>query len=252
MVPLAIMVPLATFGGSVAAGSFGVDRGDFGSFKRSLNDRPYGYRVVEDPTGSAPTRRVERFEVRPGDCVDAKRWGDCRNDRERSELSQETNLGMEGDAYWYGWFFYLPKDFPHVYPTKLTLGQFHQKKSWVFFMFQHLKDGFYIERHWNHKTKERKLLLGEDELRGRWHRIEVHAGWSRNDSGFFRVYVNGKKAYEYEGKTMSARRIYFKYGVYRAFVSRYKGVRNVDEVPAQIAYYANVRRGKTREGLNAP
>ena len=66
------MAPLAIFGGGVAAGSFGVDRGDFGSFKRLLNDRPYGYRVVEDPTGSAPTRRVERFEVRPGDCVDGK------------------------------------------------------------------------------------------------------------------------------------------------------------------------------------
>ena len=45
-----------------------VNRGIFGKAKRSLNNKPYGYTVVSDPTTNAPTRRVEVFEVRPCGC----------------------------------------------------------------------------------------------------------------------------------------------------------------------------------------
>ena len=41
---------------------------------------------------------------------------------------------------------------------------------------------------------------------------------------------------------------YFKYGIYRSFVSRYKGLHG--EIPTQIVYYDEVRRGTSIEDVD--
>ena len=43
--------------------------------------------------------------------------------------------------------------------------------------------------------------------------------------------------------------VYSMYGVYRSFMTRYKNIYDVDKVPTQTAYFANVKRAKTKEGL---
>ncbi|NBT42441.1 MAG: hypothetical protein EBT20_18595, partial [Alphaproteobacteria bacterium] len=68
-----------------------ITRGNFGDFKRSLNNKKYGYEVINDFTGAAPTTKIEKFEVRPGDCSTDGKWSDCKNDRERSELGGKKN-----------------------------------------------------------------------------------------------------------------------------------------------------------------
>lgn len=73
-----------------------LDRGEFGVFLRSLNVKPYGYTVIVDPTGNAPSRLIERFEVRPGDCHFSGGWSDCRSDRERSELWEQGKRSPHG------------------------------------------------------------------------------------------------------------------------------------------------------------
>ena len=110
-----------------------IDRGDFGPFDRSLNTTDHGYTVIEDPTGSAPTKMVERFEVRPGDCGEEKGWSggkeigwsDFKTDRERSELAEARRSGRTpaGAIWWYGWSFYVPNEYPNVYPTKVALSK---------------------------------------------------------------------------------------------------------------------------------
>lgn len=121
-IAVACLVPALSVAVPVAAQA--VDRGTFGPFVRSLNAKDYGYRIVPDPTGAAPTAFVERFEVRSGDCAANTGWDDCANDRERSELSEKGNRNPAGTTGWYGWSLYLPSDFPNVYPTKVALGQF--------------------------------------------------------------------------------------------------------------------------------
>jgi hypothetical protein len=223
-----------------------LDRGAFGSFARSLNNQPYGYQVVADPTGSAPTPWVERFEVRGGDCARDQAWSDCDNDRERSELSGPKN-NHAGTEAWYGWSLYLPLDYPDIAPTKVALGQFHQKDGPPAFMFQNLAGGLFIDRNFGHTTHMVKLL-DDAHLRGRWNNIEVHAKWHETD-GFFIVYVNGQERWSFQGTTMDAGPVYFKYGVYRSFLSRYKKHQGTSEVPRQIAYFANVKRGPSRVDL---
>ena len=217
------------------------------SFKRSLNTSAYGYTLVEDHTGSAPSTKVERFEVRAGDCGAQPGWSDCDSDRERSELSENGSAPL-GSEYWYGWSFYLPPNHPNIYPAKVAFGQFHQRNSRSpAFMFQNDAGGLLIDKNFGHST-ERVPLISQDDLLGRWHHIEVHAKWDKLD-GFFRVYVNGDLRYETTGSTSSGADIYFKYGLYRSFLSRYKTKIGTQEVPTQVVLFANVRRATTRQGL---
>ena len=228
-----------------------LDRGSFGPFKRSLNDTSYGYQVVNDPTGTAPSQFVERFEVRPGDCNANTGWNDCKTDRERSELSEKGERNPVGSTYWYGWSIFVPDDYVNIYPTKTALGQFHQEGSHPAWMFQNGSGGYFLDDHISGSTRHYHKLIDEDELRGKWHHIEVHAKWATKNDGFFKVWVNGTEKVDYIGPTMTATKIYFKYGVYRSFLARYRKAKGAQEVPAQTVYYANVRRATVREGLRA-
>ena len=226
-----------------------LDKGSFEGFIRSLNTSQYGYAVIEDPTGYSPTSKVERFEVRPGDCVDGRRWDDCKTDRERSELSEQPRLPNQGETIWYGWSFYLPLDWPYVYPTKTTLAQFHQEDAPPVWMFLNYKEGLVLDDLSSGWSARFIPLIDADELKGRWHRIEVEVIWSANE-GVFRVWANRELKFDFKGQTTTADATYFRYGVYRSFVSRYQKAMNVTEVPAQWALFSNVKRASSRAGLN--
>ena len=249
--PIRLLAAAFLFLGAVALGGCqSLNKGSFGAFKRSLNTKAHGYQIVAHPTGTAPTKFVERFEVRPGDCSASHGWSDCANDRERSELSGDRE-NDRGRDYWYGWSLYVPVDTPNVCPTKTALGQFHQTGAPPAFMFQNSCGGLWIDRNFGATTHMRNIIKPAD-LRGRWHRIAVHARWSADKDGFFKVYVNEDLKWAFKEPTNTRGRIYFKYGVYRTWLSYYKTAKGVDQVPAQIVYYANVRRAQTRAGLRPP
>jgi hypothetical protein len=233
-----------------------VNRGIFGKAIRSLNNKPHGYVVVDDPTGTAPTKRVEGFEVRPGDCYWNQGWNDCKKDRERSELTENNSKpNRHGSEYWYGWSIYFPENYINIYPTKTALGQFHQRNSHPIWMFDNASfvGGYQLTQTINDYGRgTTHPLISEEDLRGKWHKIEVHAKWSRDrESGIFQVWVNGELKVDYKGKTMSAKEVYFKYGIYRSFMSNYKSKFKTDKVPAQTVYYSNVKKGYARENLVA-
>lgn len=214
--------------------------------KRSLNTTEYGYLRVKDPTGTAPTPVVERFEVRPGDCGADNSWSDCSNDRERSELSEYTRRSMAGQTWWYQWYMYVPKGYLNIYPTKTALGQFHQVKGEPVFMFQNEKGGLYLD---DQMRDEFYKLIDKEDLRGRWHKLTLNVHWSKDSDGFFKVWVNDELKADLHRSTMKEDFTYFKYGIYRSFLSRYKRAAGVDEVPGQIVYYSGVKKTKTREEL---
>lgn len=243
MTKLMWVVGLSVF----VAGCVASDRGKFGMFERSLNIKSHGYAVVDDPTGSAPTAKVERFEVRPGDCGVDSGWSDCANDRERSELSQ-TSGRVSGGEIWYGWSFYFPQDYPNIFPAKTALGQFHQTRSYPIWMIQHQSDGLYLDRQTSAGSQDLYPLIAEAMLRGKWHKVEIHARWSRNFDGFFRVWINGEQKVNYAGRTFYGSDTYFKFGVYRSFLSR----ATTKPAAGQTVLYANVRAADTREGLAPP
>ncbi|WP_220151409.1 polysaccharide lyase [Thalassospira profundimaris] len=238
-----------------AASPDAVSRGNFGPFVRSLNDRAYGYQLVPDPAVSAdgagsgkPARIVEKFEVRPGDCGGDNAI-DCGRDRERSELSERGGRNPAGSTYWYRWSLYIPTDFVDVSPTKVALGQFHQEGSHPAWMFEVDGAGYHLDDHVTGRKPRYHTLIKAGALRGRWHDIVVFARWSKDSSGILRVWADNDLKFDYQGPTMTAEKIYFKYGLYRSFVSRYQNANETDKVPAQTVYFTNVRRANSREGL---
>ncbi|MGY3571594.1 heparin lyase I family protein [Vibrio paucivorans] len=204
---------------------------------------------------------VEYFEVRDGDCSSNAGWSDCANDRERSELSQKTNRQVNGSEYWYAWEIYFPEDYPSVYPTKVALGQFHQVNAAPVFMFQNQspplndtwipakKGGYHLDRQVDGQTETVWELIPEEELRGKWHRVELHVRWSKDTDGFFKAWINGKEKVRFNGQTLFASKAYFKYGLYRTYVSRYKELKKKDKIPTQSVYYRYVTRGLTKESV---
>ena len=231
-----------------------IERGNFREGFRSLNNTSHGYKVIADPTGSAPTPNVEKFEVRHGDCGVIDSWSDCATDRERSEIHTGSD-NYEGSEYWYGWSLYLPSDFPDLYPVNQTLGQFHQEGNPLgcsSFLFEKSWHGLIIDRQFLCRARDEVEILSNKELFGNWNKFEVHAKWSNKDDGYFDIYVNGELKYNWKGRTMNGTVVYMKYGIYRSFLSRYCRVHDCSDnkiVPTQIALYANVKRAKTREGL---
>lgn len=212
-------------------------------FRVSLDMANHNYLTVKDPIGGAPVPVVERFEVRPGDCFksDSGGWDDCKNDRERAEFIEQGWRQKEGDTWWYGWSIFVPRGYPNVYPVKVALGQFHEGKK-PSFMFQNHTGGYWLDFQLVDRYYK---LIDKEDFRGKWHRIEIMAHWSRKKDGIFRVWVNGEQKVDINHKTMSSPTNYFKYGIYRSYISRYRA----KNVPTQIVYYANIKKSRTREGL---
>lgn len=227
------------------------NNGTMGSFKRSLNHKWHGYNVVEDPTGSAPTKHVERFEVRAGDCFYDPWWSDCKVGSERSELSgpKEDRRGKEE---WYGWYIYFPKDWQDIVPASNIYGQFYQAESGPLVALQMSNQGLRVFHYLKEKPSP---YYNINLIRGKWTKVEMHVKWLKEiDIGvmpdaFMHVYVNDTLLYSYKGNTVSSygvdSQIYFKYGNYRVHLKR-NGITNP---PTQVVYYSGVSRAKTKEGL---
>ena len=123
-----------------------------GKFKKSLTGKyykKYGMEVVNKSDGH-PVRSGEksiRFELRAGDCGKDKDggWNDCKTNRERHELSGRYRVS-KGES-WYAWSIYMPEDFKNVDPVSVILGQFHQEKKHVIWMFKNKRGGYWIENY---------------------------------------------------------------------------------------------------------
>lgn len=245
---VALLILSMTFS-SLAYAKETVNRGDFGTFERSLSKKDYAYQIIQDPTGKAPTPKVEKFQVKFGDCSVSKTWNDCETDRERSELSEKGRTNREKVAVWYGWSFYLPEPYPLIFPAKVALGQFHQDQGSPLWMFQQLDSGLVLEATFLPEPKQFPLITWE-MLKGRWQKIEMEVYWTPAPNGFLRVWVNDELKVDYQGPTKEKSNIYFKYGLYRSFLSRYKTATGKKELPEQEVYYSNVKRAKNRKGLH--
>ena len=68
-------------------------------------------------------------------------------------------------------------------------------------------------------------------------------------TGFLKVYVNGGLKVAHKGRTMTTDMIYFRYGVYRSFISRYRSNGADEIIPTQAAYFANVMKAEARDAL---
>lgn len=219
--------------------------GQYAGFRRSLGAKSsHGYKRVLAPEPVREGEISERFELRSGDCTATPEWNDCANDRERSELTQQPPYSLPGQEYWYSFSLYVPETYKNIFPVKVALGQFHQRgaKSPPL-MFQNGEGGYWLDL--NQIKEKPRLLIAEKQLRGRWQDILVNARWSKNKDGFLRVWVNGEQKFSRDGANIAQEGpIFFKYGIYRSFLSRKK-----EKHPDQVVYFDAVRWGARREDV---
>ena len=223
-------------------------------FKKSLTGsyyKKYGMQVVDKKDGH-PVRMGEksiRFELRAGDCGKDRDggWSDCKKDRERHELSGKYRVS-KGER-WYAWSIYMREDFVNVDPVSVILGQFHQEKKHVIWMFKNKHGGYWIENYVPEYTVSSTQILTREQMLGKWNDILVNVNWSHKDDGFFKVWVNNKLVHDFKGKTKSKGvKTYFKFGIYRSKVSTYE-LMYKKKIPTQIVYYDEIRAGKKKDDV---
>lgn len=220
-------------------------------FQRSLNDKPYGI-VMTDRAKGHPAfagNKAERFEVRQGDCAAQPGWDDCAMDRERAEMSELKPYTPLGQPTWYSFAVYFDPTWTDISPVTTTVGQFHQRDVGNPAILFIQKDGAYKLRIESakelYKNRDHYTLVDGANLKGKWHYVVVFANWSTGPDGVLQVWVNGKQKVDVKGpNTINTTPVYFKYGIYRSYVSR------VPTRPAHVVYVDEVRKGPKRESVD--
>lgn len=216
----------------------------------------HSYQIVEDPTGSAPTSLVERFEARHGDC-DERQHGesittDCNSGRTRTEVEPRKDIlrnkwsKIPAREFWFGWSIFIPEDFDATselvipYVGQFWLGDKGESGIPPLVSFRISGDAL--------RANGSPIAEGSS-LKNRWHKIETHIRWSTSSDGFVRVYGNGKLVFERANTITAVRdRMSFKYGIYRTkdFVHHYPAD---FKYPTQVILYSNVKISNDRAGL---
>ena len=232
----------------------------------SLPKKDHSFTYIKDASGARAGDAYQRFELRAGDCFpepDGK-WNDCETDRERFEFSSQPEQKPQGREC-YGYSLKLAKDFIPLDPTNTDLGQVHQiggpkgtagglrsfppliqigasKKHLMFGWHELTGDAN------NVRDKKRTYKLAKlSDLKGKWTDISFCLDYENNRMD---AWVNGKKKVEIKKSPINfmPKVTYFKYGIYRSFISRYKSRKG--ELPTQIVFYDEVRRGHSVEEVD--
>lgn len=231
------------------------DMKGFGKFLAEPINAPGSYKVIPDPTGSAPFRKVHRFSINPGAC-NASAYGnsDCAFQSVRSQAF-ERGKKQPAEA-WYGWYMYLPSAFP--LGNTQSAGGTYSFAYWHNGSCPNLDVGIA-----ENSTKlflqtnifggpgdcvpEQRIILGDAaRLRGAWHRFEVHIMWSKSGDGQAEIYIDGRRSGRLAGRNINRgppSKNYFKFGIYL------HGTKGTDLVRPATAYYAGLARASDRAGI---
>ncbi|WP_439508962.1 heparin lyase I family protein [Yoonia sp.] len=249
---------------SVVGNPFADMRWGNGYWTTNSTSVPGRYAVVSDPeTG---TGAVQRFTLREGDCDTSRDWDDCRYNSGRYEFQEDIwdhpSYGPQSQPKeaWYSWEVRLDEgtlygsDQPN---GPLILGQFKQGTVGCPLIILTHHSGFndtslnvWLQRDSGLEPPNDCPIVGEarvgsvTDLIGRWARVEMFIRWSRGDDGRVDVYFDGTQRMSYSGPTCvgNCTNIFRKYGIYFAN-QRGKPLTEIN------AYYRNVGRARTREGL---
>lgn len=250
---------------SVTVGSANAESlGRFSSngFFETESNQPDSYSRITDPTGVAPTTKVYRFSISGNYCSSKKykdgQSDDCKFQSVRSQLSEDVykrNVLVQPRQQWYGWYMYLPKDFPlnGSQPSgQYIFAEFHNgqcphiaisnqpgENNTLFLVTNRALGG-------SKCAQDTIIKVGNlEQMRGRWVRFEMYVDWSKDD-GKVELYIDGKATANFEGRTLTVgheRLNYFMFGIYLCCTA------SVSRVKDATLMFAGVKSAKARSGL---
>ena len=219
----------------------------------------HNYKVILDPTGTSPFKKIESFSPKKGDCGNNKHWGgksggitDCNTNRLRLEVVSNFKISKKlidkkPKETWLGFFIYIPDDYPNDPYFQPYINQF----------YGYNKDsrGGYAPQISAHIFKNNLQIFGykiidKNDLKGKWHKIEYHIRWSTNDDGFVKVYHNNKLKVNKTGfVTMMYDFVYITYGTYSH--KDFGGVLYPEnyQFPSHTIYYSGYSVSSKRKSL---
>ena len=219
-----------------------------------LDATDYAWQMQTEKTRKGPT--ALRMELRHGDCFTAyphqpaREWDDCTRDRERSEIREKWYAPIE-KGIWYSFSMYIPEDYEWMYPKQIFF-QWHGGDWGPNVYFQLKRDKFLIDILTEEHQTTTQHEVGELP-RGEWIDFVVYAKWTKYDSGFFVLNINGQEVWDYQGATMDPKTYdlgkgpYVKMGIYRSHLFRWDEER---DRPTHILYFDEYRRGKAFQDVN--
>ena len=235
----------------------------YGSHSNFFGQKKKNFQLITNPDKARRGEKYQRFEVTDGDCFADDGWNDCKIDRERVEFiatPMQKPIGNQCFAF----SIMLDDSFQSVSPTNTSLGQIHQiggpkgtmegmKSNPPLIQFDVRHD--YYEMNWhvlsgsvknvNDKSVFYKLI-SIDDMKGKWTDISFCLDFANSKIS---AWVNGNKKVDIDKSPINAKfvptAIYFKHGVYRSFISKYKASQGTDVMPTQIVFYDEVRRGSS-------
>jgi hypothetical protein len=230
----------------------------FGGFQKEPINASGSYRIIADPTGSAPSPKVHSFSISAGACS-KKAYGNGNSDCTfKSVRSQAYEGGGRQPAdSWYSWYMYIPPNFP--------LGAAQKAGGTYSFAYWHNGEcpnvdigaaqnstGLFLQTNIfggaGKCNPDRRIGLGSlQSLRGKWHRFEFHIKWSGGSDGIVEAHIDGRRVGALAGRNITKgapSKNYFKFGIYL------HGTRGTEHVVPATAYFARVARAGSREGLN--
>jgi len=260
-----LLIPTLAMSGTFKdeEGKFGLktsSKSGFKFHKNYMDHNDYNFQYIKDKTKARAGKYFQRFEVRDGDCFGDEGWSDCDTNRERVEFSTRPEQRPKKNQC-YGYSLMLSKDFIDTHPTNTSLGQVHQKggptgtagglASFPPLIQIDARQG-YLFFNWHELSGSATNVIDES----RYHRLkplkDMKEVWT--DISFcldfknkrMDVWVDGIKKVEILKSPIffKPKSIYFKHGIYRSFISRYKQ-RNNGKMPTQIVFYDEIRRGNS-------
>jgi hypothetical protein len=185
------------------------DLGSKGAFRQSEANRKESYQYIADPTGSAPSAKVQAFSIAPGCTVQ----DDCLYNSVRAVLIQRSELPQPKVA-WYGWNMYFPPEF-------VTAKAQPSRGYYTFLNFKSHNCPYFSIRNVRYSTKlsleigtssgrenndcgwlEIIDLLDIEQYRGQWIRIDMEVRWSKDSDGLIAVYINDKLVQNRKGANL--------------------------------------------------
>ena len=258
-------------GGTFTDGTdFGLKAPSHSGFEKhsfyNMPKKQHSYEYIKEKSAARAGSFYQRFELREGDCFPSPDggWNDCKTDRERFEFSSRPRQKPMGKQC-YGYSLMLDENFQPVHPTNTDLGQVHQKggpkgtagglKSFPPLIQIGAKNNdLYFG--WHKLTGNANSVIDRridynlakiSEMKDVWTDISFCLDFENKK---MKAWVNGKKKVEINQSPINftPEKIYFKYGIYRSFISRYKSIHG--KMPTQIVFYDEIRRGTSIEDVD--
>jgi len=260
-----LLVPTLAMSGTFKddEGKFGLKTSSNSGFKFHMNymsHNDHNFKYIKDKKNARAGKYYQQFELRDGDCFGDDFWNDCDTDRERVEFSTRPRQPITKNQC-YGYSLMLSKDFTHIHPTSTTLGQVHQYggptgTAGGLASFPPLVQidvvGVSLMFNWHELSGSATNVIDQsryyklkslEDMKEVWTDISFCLDFKNKRMD---AWVDGIKKVEILKSPIffKPKAIYFKHGIYRSFISKYKA-RNNGKMPTQIVFYDEIRRGNS-------